>query len=81
MRISALEIRDCKVFGLHGFLQKSEGAFSAADGDNFVFHFIKSAHDRCFQNHTSVLRLPQVAGDNTPQPQDAAGECLLYDEL
>ena len=27
------------------------------------------------------MRLPQVAENNTPQPKDAAGECLLYDEF
>ena len=25
--------------------------------------------------------LPQVAENNTPQPQDVAGECSLYDEF
>ena len=26
------------------------------------------------------LRIPRLAEANTPQPTDAAGECLLYDD-
>ena len=28
-----------------------------------------------------MISIPQVGEENTPQPSDAAGECLLYDDI